>query len=79
MASGGQEVRGWWSGKASVEVIELWEGAWQQREHPEESDCLFWSFIALTEVESHSRPVRTLGFRFMKRVPHFRAAEVKTA
>lgn len=31
MASGGQEVRGWWSGKASVEVLELWEGACQQR------------------------------------------------
>lgn len=32
MASGGQEVRGWWSGKASVEVTELWEGACQPRE-----------------------------------------------
>ena len=31
-----------------------------------ESDYLFLSFIALTEVESHSRPVRTLGFKFVK-------------
>lgn len=32
MARGGQEARGWWSGKASVEVTELWEGACQPRE-----------------------------------------------
>ena len=47
MASGGQEVRGWWSGKASVEVIELWEGAWQQWEQQVQRPCAQRSMSSL--------------------------------
>jgi len=40
-------VRGWWSGKASLEVIELWEGAWQQWEQQVQRPCAQRSMSSL--------------------------------
>ena len=58
----------WWAAVSGVAQSRTWLRRLSSSSSPptEESDCLFCSFIALTEVESHSRPVRTLGFRFMK-------------